>query len=74
LGELLHYKFFVKNEHWHFRKPLGRNPNRSIPDLMVLLNAGVAELEQATAGKLLGNPQSQFTALVEEVLSEEANK
>lgn len=72
LGELLHYKFFVKNEHWLFRKPLGRNPHRSIPDFMVLLNEGVAELEQATAGKLLGNPQ--FTALVEEVLSEEANK
>ena len=71
LGEVLHYKFFVKNEHWLFRMPLGGNPHRSIPDFLVLLNEGVAELEKATAGKLLGNPQ--FTALVEEVLSEETN-
>lgn len=69
LGELLHYKFFVKNEHCLLRKPLGGNPHRSIPDFVVLLNEGVAELERATSGTLLGNPK--FTALVEEVLSED---
>lgn len=71
LGELLHYKFFVKNEHWLLRKPLGRKPHRSIPDFVALLNEGVAELELATSGTLLGNPK--FTALVEEVLSEGAS-
>jgi hypothetical protein len=70
LGELLHYKFFVKNEHWLLRKPLGGNPHRSILDFVELLNEGVAELELATSGTLLGNPK--FTALVEEVLSEGA--
>lgn len=71
LGELLHYKFFVKNEHWGWRKPFGRNPHRSIPDFVELLNEGVAELELATSGTLLENPK--FTALVEEVLSEGAS-
>ena len=72
LGELLHYKFFVKNEHWLLRKPLGGTPHCSIPDFVLLLNEGVAELERATSGTLLGNPK--FTALVEEVLSEEPYK
>lgn len=70
LGELLHYKFFEKNEYWLLRKPLGRSPHRSIPDFVELLNEGVVELELATSGTLLGNPR--FTALVEEVLSEES--
>lgn len=72
LGELLHYKFFVNNEHWLLRKLLGGNPHRSIPDFVMLLNEGMAELEQATVGKLLGNPK--FTALVDEVLAEETGK
>lgn len=70
LGELLHYKFFVKNEHWLLRKPLGGSAHRSIPDFVVLLNEAVAELEQATTGKLLANPK--FTTFIEEVLSDEA--
>lgn len=72
LGELLHYKFFVNNEHWILRKPLGGTSHCSIPDFVVLLNDGIAELEQATTGKLLVNPK--FTALIEKILCEEAGK
>jgi hypothetical protein len=69
LGELLHYKFFVKNERWLLRKPLGGDPHRSIPDFLELLREGITELEQATSGRLLGNPK--FTELVQEVLDED---
>lgn len=69
LGEVLHYRFFVQNEYWLLRKSLRGNPHRSIPDFVLILNEGVAELERATSGTLLGNPK--FTALVEEVLSED---
>ena len=55
LGGVLHYIFFVQNEHWLLRKPLRGNPHRSIPDFVLLLNEGVAELERATSGTLLGN-------------------
>ena len=65
LGELLHYKFFINNEHWMIRKPFGGNPHRSLPDFLPLLKAGINELQQATSGTLLGSPQ--FTQLVEEI-------
>jgi hypothetical protein len=68
LGELLHYKFFVNNEHWMLRKSLGGNPHKTIPDFLELLKEGITELEQATSGRLLENPK--FTELVQEVLAE----
>ena len=68
LGELLHFKFFTKNEHWMMRKPLGGTPHRCIADYVSLLNEGIAELEYATSGSLISNPR--FTQLVEEVVSE----
>jgi hypothetical protein len=68
LGELLHFKFFINNEHWIMRKPLGGNPHRSVPDYVGLLKEGIGELAHATSGSLLSNPR--FTQLVEEVARE----
>lgn len=68
LGELLHYKFFLNNEHWVYRMPLGGDPHRSLPDFIPLLEKGCEELGRATAGALLGHPR--FTEVVEEVLNE----
>ena len=68
LGELLHYKFFINNEHWAIRKPLGGNPHRSVADFLPLLKEGIAELRQATSGSLLSNPR--FTQLVQQVAEE----
>jgi hypothetical protein len=68
LGELLHYKFFINNEHWVIRKPLGGNPNHSIADFLPLLKEGIAELQLATSGSLLSHPQ--FTELVQQVAEE----
>ena len=68
LGELLHYKFFLNNEHWLYRIPLGGAPHRSLPDFVPLLEQGCEELERATSGLLLGHPR--FTEVVEEVLNE----
>lgn len=68
IGEFLHFKFFLNNEHWLIRKPLGSSPHRSLMDCCTVLEDAVTELEQATAGTLLGHPQ--FTALVDELLNE----
>ena len=68
LGELLHYKFFLNNEHWLLKKPLGGTPHRSLADYRLFLAETVSGLEKATAGQLLGHPQ--FTAIVDELLSE----
>jgi len=68
LGELLHYKFFINNQHWFVRKPLGGNPHRSIADFLPLLKEGIAELQQATSGSLLSNPR--FTHLVQQMAEE----
>ena len=68
LGELLHFKFFMNNEHWMMRKALGGTPHRCIADYVDLLNEGIGELEHATSGSLTSNPR--FTQLVEEVVSE----
>lgn len=72
LGELLHYKFFINNEHWVIRKPLGGNPHRSIPDFLPLLKEGIAELQVATSGSLLSNPR--FTQLVQQIAEEVPNE
>ena len=72
LGELLHFKFFTKNEHWIMRKPLGGNPHRSVADYVGLLKEGIGELEHATSGSLMSNPK--FTRLVEEVASETSDE
>lgn len=72
LGELLHYKFFINNEHWADRKPLGGNPHRSIADFLPLLKEGIAELQLATSGSLLSNPR--FTELVQQVAEEAPNE
>ncbi len=72
LGELLHYKFFINNEHWAVRTPLGGNPHRSIADFLPLLKEGVAELQLATSGSLLSNPR--FTELVQQVAEEAPNE
>lgn len=71
IGELLHFKFFINNEHWLIRASLGGSPHRSIMDYCPLLEDAVAELEQATAGTLLGHPQ--FTRLVEDILNEDGD-
>lgn len=68
LGELLHYKFFLNNEHWVYRVPIVGGPHRSLTDFIPLLEKGCEELELATAGLLLGHPR--FTEVVEEVLNE----
>jgi hypothetical protein len=65
LGELLHFKFFINNERWNMRQPLGGKPHRSLADYIGLLEEGFNELEHATSGQLLQNPK--FTQLVEEV-------
>lgn len=72
LGELLHYKFFVNNEHWVMRKPLGGDPHRSVADFVPLLKEGIAELQSATSGLLLGNPS--FTELVQQIADEVPNE
>ncbi|MEQ1601372.1 MAG: hypothetical protein ABL885_06345 [Methylophilaceae bacterium] len=72
LGELLHYKFFINNEHWVMRKPLGGDPHRSVADFVPLLKEGIAELQSATSGLLLGNPR--FTELVQEIADEVPNE
>ena len=71
LGELLHFKFFINNENWVVRKPLGGNPHRSIADFLPLLKEGIAELQQATSGALLSN--RHFTQLVQQVANEAPN-
>lgn len=71
LGELLHYKFFINNEHWVIRKPLGGNPHRSVPDFLPLLKEGIAELQASTSGSLLSNPR--FTELVQQIAEEAPN-
>jgi len=68
LGELLHFKFFTKNEHWMMRDALGGNPHRSIADFLPILKEGITELQQATNGSLLSNPR--FTQLVESTLND----
>lgn len=72
LGELLHYKFFINNEHWVIRKPLGGDPHRSVPDFLPLLKEGIAELQVATSGSLLSNPR--FTELVQQIAEEVPNE
>jgi hypothetical protein len=72
LGELLHYKFFVNNEHWGVRKPLGGDPHRSLADFLPLLKEGIEELQSATSGLLLGTPQ--FTQLVKQIADEVQNE
>jgi hypothetical protein len=72
LGELLHYKFFINNEHWVVRKPLGGDPHRSVADFVPLLKEGIAELQSATSGLLLGNPS--FTELVQKIVDEVPNE
>jgi len=41
----------------------GGEPHRSLADFLLLLKEGIAELQQATSGSLLGNPRS-FVALL----------
>jgi hypothetical protein len=72
LGELLHYKFFINNEHWNFRKSLGGTPHSSIADYIPLLKEGISELDTASSGSLLSNPR--FTQLVQEIMKEEINE
>lgn len=72
LGELLHYKFFINNEHWVVRKPLGGNPHHSVADFLPLLKEGIAELQLATSGTLLSN--LRFTQLVQQVAEEAPNE
>lgn len=68
LGELLHHKLFLNNEHWYFKKPLGGNPHRSLADYSSLLHEGIVELETANKGILTTAPS--FTLLVQDVLAE----
>lgn len=67
LGELLHFKFFVNNEYWLIKSPLGGTPYKSLLDFRSLIDDGVKGLEEATAGSLLGNPQ--FTEMVADVVN-----
>ena len=71
LGELLHFKFFINNEHWFVRKPLGGSQHRSVADYLPTLREGVDELRKATSGSLTSNPK--FTELVEEVAKDAPN-
>lgn len=68
LGELLHHRFFIANPHWSVRWPLPPGGPRSLGNVRELLVEGMAGLEYATSGTLLGHPR--FTALVQEVMEE----
>ena len=68
LGELLHFKFFLKNQHWYLRQQLGGKPNRSVADFVPLIELGVAKLAHATSGTLLVH--SRFTTIVQDVLAD----
>jgi hypothetical protein len=57
LGDLLHYKFFLKNEYWNFKQPLEGKRGKSLADFRLLLGEGVQGLAKATSTLLLGAPK-----------------
>jgi hypothetical protein len=68
LGELLHYNYFWKHEHWYVNKEWKPGSVETIADARGLLLEGFEELTRATAGTLLSHPQ--FSTLVEELEAE----
>jgi len=70
LGALLHYRFFVQNEHWYIRDRLAEKGHASLADLRDVIEKGISGLEYSTSGTLLGNVQ--FEQLVDEVMHSEA--
>lgn len=68
LGEILHFKFFTRNQHWFIRRALRPKGHRSLVDYRELVAHGLAELQKSTTGSLLSNPR--FTRLVDDVLEE----
>ena len=71
LGELLHFSFFQKNEHWMLKTSFGGKPRRTLSDFVLLLKEGILELRQATSGALLRTPR--FTAIVQEIMNEDCD-
>jgi hypothetical protein len=70
LGELLHYNYFWKHEHWFIKKNWKPGSVETLFDARGLLVEGIEELRHATTGTLLSHPQ--FKILVQE-LEAEAN-
>lgn len=68
LGGFLHYRFFVSNQMWNFRKSPGAGKGLSLADLRELLRQGIDGLRYATSGTLLGNVH--FERLVERALDD----
>ena len=68
LGELLHYNYFWKHEHWYIKKEWKSGSMETLLDARGLLLEGIDEMRQATAGTLLSHPQ--FRTLVEELEAE----
>lgn len=67
LGGLLHHAFFRQNK-WWFLDIRREAPSQTLLDVRDFLTKVCDELAEATRGSLLTHPE--FTALVDEVLSE----
>jgi hypothetical protein len=67
LGEMLHYKMFLNNKDWQFKKPLQNPSSRSIGDFAELVDTGISQLGDATRGLLLGH--IRFTEIVSEMIN-----